>query len=303
MKKLLISQPDEFDRTETIKPIRKSKRSLQAFTLIELLVVITIIAILAAILFPVFAQAKEAAKKANCISNLKQISLAFIMYADDYDGELETDQGSWGTKSSTWWCSYNSAHGFPLVVNLTEGNLYPYMKNVQISDCGSAQDVLSYRPMWGDDSNPAYSKSRAAWSGNMSDVEFPAETIYVGDAAYLMSPEYDGVFYTYRIDTLYIAGDYGQMQRGAVHGRHNNMASLGWFDGHAKALRMTYKPWGAGDGYYTASAAQLKENRIGLVTKYPLQTLAGSQASELGEGGIRKEDIDFYYYLADKTGN
>jgi prepilin-type N-terminal cleavage/methylation domain-containing protein/prepilin-type processing-associated H-X9-DG protein len=57
----------------------------RAFTLIELLVVIAIIAILAAILFPVFAQAKAAAKKASSISNGKQISLANIMYAGDYD--------------------------------------------------------------------------------------------------------------------------------------------------------------------------------------------------------------------------
>jgi len=57
----------------------------RGFTLIELLVVIAIIAILAAILFPVFARAREAARKATCISNVKQITLACIMYAQDYD--------------------------------------------------------------------------------------------------------------------------------------------------------------------------------------------------------------------------
>jgi len=63
-------------------------RNRTAFTLIELLVVIAIIAILAAILFPVFAQAKEAAKKATCVSSLKQWGLAFNMYATDYDDRL-----------------------------------------------------------------------------------------------------------------------------------------------------------------------------------------------------------------------
>src|ERR1700709_1884993 len=62
-----------------------SSRPRRGFTLIELLVVIAIIAILAAILFPVFAQAKEAAKKTMCLSNLKQIGLGMQMYLGDAD--------------------------------------------------------------------------------------------------------------------------------------------------------------------------------------------------------------------------
>ena len=61
------------------------RHSLRAFTLIELLVVIAIIAILAAILFPVFARAREAARKTTCLSNLKNIGLAQLMYVQDYD--------------------------------------------------------------------------------------------------------------------------------------------------------------------------------------------------------------------------
>src|SRR5258706_4037403 len=67
-------------------PIPAARRS--GFTLIELLVVIAIIAILAAILFPVFAQAREAARKASCQSNLKQLTLGCLMYSADYDGRL-----------------------------------------------------------------------------------------------------------------------------------------------------------------------------------------------------------------------
>lgn len=69
--------------------MRIMENSIQrAFTLIELLVVIAIIAILAAILFPVFAQAKSAAKKAVCLSNIKQAALASVMYAGDFDDVL-----------------------------------------------------------------------------------------------------------------------------------------------------------------------------------------------------------------------
>ena len=57
----------------------------RAFTLIELLVVIAIIAILAAILFPVFAQARDKARSASCLSNEKQLGLAFMQYVQDYD--------------------------------------------------------------------------------------------------------------------------------------------------------------------------------------------------------------------------
>ena len=60
----------------------------RGFTLIELLVVIAIIAILAAILFPVFAKAREKARQASCMSNLKQIALGLLMYVQDYDERM-----------------------------------------------------------------------------------------------------------------------------------------------------------------------------------------------------------------------
>ena len=99
----------------------------KGFTLIELLVVIAIIAILAAILFPVFARARENARKATCQSNLKQIGLAFRQYSQDYDERMVH---SWGCPA-TWptWGSTPVPYEFDF--------LQPYMKNTQVLICPS----------------------------------------------------------------------------------------------------------------------------------------------------------------------
>ncbi|MEO6908674.1 MAG: DUF1559 domain-containing protein, partial [Abditibacteriaceae bacterium] len=73
----------------------------KGFTLIELLVVIAIIAILAAILFPVFARARENARRASCMSNLKQIGLGVMMYVQDYDERYPFDKTV--TPTASWY--------------------------------------------------------------------------------------------------------------------------------------------------------------------------------------------------------
>ncbi|MDX1932290.1 MAG: DUF1559 domain-containing protein [Capsulimonadales bacterium] len=99
------------------------RRSVSAFTLIELLVVIAIIAILAAILFPVFAQAREKARSISCLSNVKQLGLAIMMYVQDYDETFGFSQ-----------TTFNPAAPYPIG---PDGNpdstwrnvLQPYIKN------------------------------------------------------------------------------------------------------------------------------------------------------------------------------
>lgn len=81
-----------------------SKRPRAGFTLIELLVVIAIIAILAAILFPVFAKVREKARQTTCVSNEKEIGLAILMYADDYDSSYNpnSDFGTAPEENCDW---------------------------------------------------------------------------------------------------------------------------------------------------------------------------------------------------------
>jgi prepilin-type N-terminal cleavage/methylation domain-containing protein/prepilin-type processing-associated H-X9-DG protein len=110
----------------------------RGFTLIELLVVIAIIAILAAILFPVFAQARESARTASCLSNVKQMSLGILMYVQDYDEKFcparYTTMGADRDRPDAPWNVTKNEH-------IDWAHLiYPYVKNVQIFHCPSAQD-------------------------------------------------------------------------------------------------------------------------------------------------------------------
>jgi prepilin-type N-terminal cleavage/methylation domain-containing protein/prepilin-type processing-associated H-X9-DG protein len=121
------------------------KSHRKAFTLIELLVVIAIIAILAAILFPVFARARENARRASCLSNLKQIALGFMMYAQDYDEKFPRLGNSFPHQAtpvipgadnfnyvnSTTWGTYY----FPSWASM----IYPYVKSTQVFYCPSNQ--------------------------------------------------------------------------------------------------------------------------------------------------------------------
>jgi prepilin-type N-terminal cleavage/methylation domain-containing protein len=110
---------------------------IRAFTLIELLVVIAIIAVLAAILFPVFAQAREKARSAGCLSNTKQIGLAVQMYAQDYDERLP-NACAWGKA----WLHGDSAKECPPIVAAgmpayLQEILGPYVKNEAVWYCPS----------------------------------------------------------------------------------------------------------------------------------------------------------------------
>ena len=109
-----------------------------AFTLIELLVVIAIIAILAAILFPVFARARENARRSSCQSNLKQIGLGILQYSQDYDEMLV--QGSYGPGTNHPEGASNATTTYKWM-----DAIYPYIKSEQIFVCPSDSTNLPYK--------------------------------------------------------------------------------------------------------------------------------------------------------------
>src|SRR5438094_2711700 len=106
------------------------RRKVIGFTLIELLVVIAIIAILAAILFPVFAQAREKARSAACLSNVKQLGLGIAMYTQDNDEFMPYNyEYTWpGQKELYWW----------------QDLCRPYVKNEAVYSCPSASPHHTY---------------------------------------------------------------------------------------------------------------------------------------------------------------
>lgn len=107
-------------------PLKRHRRD--AFTLIELLVVIAIISILAAILFPVFARARENARRASCMSNLKQIGLGIMQYTQDYDERLIPWNG--GSRRGGESPYYHEA-------------IQPYVKSYQVFRCPSARSYAA----------------------------------------------------------------------------------------------------------------------------------------------------------------
>ena len=147
-----------------------------AFTLIELLVVIAIIAILAAILFPVFARARENARRASCQSNLKQIGLGIMQYTQDYDETYPLNQVSDTLAEGPYgWAD----------------DIQPYVKSTQIFQCPSdsaapTNDPLTvgytdyfYNSNLGVGTNTA--TSVAARPVRLAALEYPALTIANGD--------------------------------------------------------------------------------------------------------------------------
>jgi prepilin-type N-terminal cleavage/methylation domain-containing protein/prepilin-type processing-associated H-X9-DG protein len=187
----------------------------RGFTLIELLVVIAIIAILAAILFPVFAKAREKARQTSCLSNLKEIALASLMYAQDYDERLPLA------------AMYFNAPDFMVWMYVIQ----PYVKNIQIFTCPS--DAAHGWPGWYNATqNQGYGYNIYLAGGPaLAELQTPSMTLMCADSGKLPNgnPYYLGCWQAWWAGTA-INGT-------APEPRHNEGANIAFCDGHAKWRR------------------------------------------------------------------
>ncbi|MGQ9732786.1 MAG: DUF1559 family PulG-like putative transporter [Candidatus Zipacnadales bacterium] len=195
------------------------------FTLIELLVVIAIIAILAAILFPVFARAREKARSISCLSNLKQIGTASIMYQQDWDEiVLPHCQRDWYDPTKPVDYYY-----FEIAM--------PYVKNAQVFVCPSHKGAVGGHGFVGsygylcdgftlDPADPNYTGLPFGGVYSIASIHYPAELIMLGEsvkATCRVCPEY----HTHAFPPPWPVQKL----------RHNGGSNYLFFDGHAKWLK------------------------------------------------------------------
>ncbi len=241
----------------------------KGFTLIELLVVIAIIAILAAILFPVFARAREKARMTSCLSNVKQITLALIMYADDHDETFPIAYPEPYNYAKVWTfyvTSYisrqaTSVYDLDNVWKCPSVSGDDYQGNNAYSAYGAVlYAIIGYPPYDTEMYRP----------GKFCDFKNPVKQLMLAESCYHASSyppdRYSGWYYVARSSTS--GGVAGRHFKDTVNPQLSGMANCAFVDGHAKAYKaVKFNTWPYPDYYWNEPWNTRKEDRPDV---YPL---------------------------------
>ena len=244
-------------------------RQRNGFTLVELLVVIAIIAILAAILFPVFARARENARRSSCQSNLKQLGLGLLQYAQDYD-ETNTRVTYYGGTASSSNCGDSTS--LPTRYHWMYAIL-PYVKSTQVYNCPSGVPRRVYNE---DNSSTSYGMNAWRYDGGgpfgggdlaadasikLSAIEDPVNTVALADTLGGsgmrggVCVQDDSTFFRIRDDPsgpdITSHRLLGQISRGLIHENHLETTNVLWCDGHVKAVKLDLLVKTASNGDFT----------------------------------------------------
>ena len=236
------------------------------FTLIELLVVIAIIGILTAMLFPAFAKAREAGRRAACISNLRQLTLAMLMYLDDNDAGF-VPAASPDNLMRWHGRRFNTDEPF----DPTLGPLWSYYRAEGVKVCPSFGPTVGSTGQFeqgtgGYGYNAQYvGGTPAPWPAmcvpaREQMIRRPSETILLTDSAFL---DLDGklIEYSFCEAPYYVV--WGTPADPSTHFRHNGMASVAFCDGHARAMPMVMTH----ESGWWLTTEQYEKNRLGFVGK------------------------------------
>jgi prepilin-type N-terminal cleavage/methylation domain-containing protein/prepilin-type processing-associated H-X9-DG protein len=212
----------------------QSIRKMTGFTLIELLVVIAIIAILAAILFPVFARARENARRASCQSNLKQIGLGVMQYTQDYDEKMPPTATSNTTPYPTNDAASNGTW-------LWMHEIFPYVKSNQLFVCPSTTSTFPRADGYWWTGTPCYGMNALLGSKALAAVPQVAITPMIADTTYyLTDPDHD-CSSTVSINA-YCTGGTGSSSgdnSDAPIDRHLDTVNIVFVDGHVKSQKIS----------------------------------------------------------------